>query len=140
MSNAIAHLQAALQRAIAIRPPVGGFPTLAECLRSAGVRRNVWQLPSCQSLYLTEQGPVLIQGEPLLTGTTDVPAFDQDALIRALRVDQAGQSSFPQFLQAAWHAGVVRYEVDLLARNVTYYGWQGERYVEDYPAVTLPAL
>ena len=60
MSKAIDNLQAAQQRAMALRPKVGGFPYLAETLRQAGVTRNLWFLPACQSLYLTEEGPVLI--------------------------------------------------------------------------------
>jgi uncharacterized protein YbcV (DUF1398 family) len=64
MSKAIENLQAAQQRAMAGRPKVGGFPYLAETLRRAGVTRNVWSLPACQSLYLTKDGPVLTQGSP----------------------------------------------------------------------------
>ena len=137
MSEAMAHLQAAQAQAMAVRPRVGGFPYLAETLRRAGVTRNVWQLPACQSLYLTGRGAVLQQGTPLVSGMADVPGVDQPALIRALRTDQAGESSFPDFLQASWNAGVVRYEVDLLERQVTYYGCNGESYVEHYPAVSL---
>jgi uncharacterized protein YbcV (DUF1398 family) len=74
------------------RPKVGGFPYPAETLRRAGVKRNVWCLPSCQSLYLTNEGPMVTQGAPLVSGSVDVPAFDRDALIRALRKDQAGAS------------------------------------------------
>jgi uncharacterized protein YbcV (DUF1398 family) len=94
-------------------------------------------LPACQSLYLTDVGPVVTQGAPLLTGTTDVPPFDREALIKALRTDQAGQSTFPEFLAASWRAGVVRYDVDLRARTVTYYGFYGEEYIESYPAVDV---
>jgi uncharacterized protein YbcV (DUF1398 family) len=137
MSDAIAHLQAAQAQAMAVRPREGGFPYLAETLKRAGVTRNVWQLPACQSLYLTDRGAVLQQGTPLVSGVADVPSFDQPALIRALRADQAGESSFPAFLLASWNAGVVRYEVDLLERHVTYYGCNDEFYVEHYPAVSL---
>ncbi|MEH1924577.1 hypothetical protein [Nostoc sp.] len=118
MSNAIENLQSAQQRAIASRPKVGGFPYLAETLRSVGVTRNLWSLPSCQSLYLTEKGPVVMQGTPLITGMADVPPFDRDALITALRTDQAGESTFPELLMAAFQAGVVSYDVDLIARTV----------------------
>lgn len=134
MSKAVENLQLAQQRAMAGRPKVGGFPYLAETLRSAGVTRNLWSLPSCQSLYLTEQGPVVMQGTPLITGIADVPKFDREALVAALRTDQAGQSTFPEFLTAAWKAGVVSYDVDFIARTVTYYGSAGESYVEPYPA------
>src|SRR5215475_12520508 len=102
MSKAIDNLQAAQKRAIAIRPKVGGFPYLAEALRQAGVTRNFWYLPACQSVFLTNDGPVVVQGAPLLTGIADVPPFDRDALIKALRTDQAGESTFPEFLAASW--------------------------------------
>jgi uncharacterized protein YbcV (DUF1398 family) len=137
MSQAIAKLEEAQRRALLGRPKAGGFPYLAETLRRAGVTRNTWFLPACESLYLTEAGPVVIQGAPLISGAADVPQFDQPALITALRIDQAGHSTFPEFLLASWRAGVVRYDVDLTARTVTYYGCYGEAYVEEYPAVEV---
>lgn len=137
MSKAIENLENAFQKAMAIRPKVGGFPYLAETLRRAGITRNTWVLPACQSLYLTNEGPIVMQGHPLISGTADVPSFDQDALVRALRTDQAGESTFPEFLEAAWRAGVVRYDVDLTARTVTYYGSADEQYVEGYPQVSI---
>jgi len=137
MSKAVDNLQDAQQRAMAGRPKVGGFPYLAETLRRAGVTRNLWFLPACQSLYLTKDGPVAAQGTPLVTGTVDVPPFNRDALIAGLRTDQAGNSSFQEFLAASWRAGVVRYDVDFAARKVTYYGCNGEEYIEDYPAVDV---
>ncbi|MGA9882983.1 MAG: DUF1398 family protein [Candidatus Acidiferrales bacterium] len=135
MSKAIENLQAAQQRAMTIRPKVGGFPYLAETLRLAGVTRNLWFLPACQSLYLTQHGPVVTQGTPLVSGTVDVPPFDREALVVALRTDQAGTSTFPEFLAATWRAGVVRYDVDFTERRVAYYGSHDEAYIEDYPAV-----
>ena len=137
MSKAIENLEAAQKRAMAIRPKVGGFPYLAEALRRAGVTRNVWSLPSCQSLFLTNEGPVVTQGAPLVPGIADVPAFNRAGLIKALRTDQAGESTFPEFLAASWRAGVVRYDVDFAARTVTYYGCNGEEYEEAYPAVEI---
>jgi uncharacterized protein YbcV (DUF1398 family) len=137
MSKAIENLKAAQERAMKGRPKVGGFPYLAETLRSAGVTRNLWSLPACQSLYLTKEGPVVMQGVPLVTGMADVPHFDQDALVTALRRDQAGESTFPEFLMAAWKAGVVSYEVDFVRRTVTYHGSDGESYTESYPAMKL---
>ena len=137
MSKAIENLQAVQQRAVAMRPKVGGFPYFAEALRQGGVTRNLWSLPSCQSIFLTNDGPVVMQGAPLVSGTADVPAFDREALIKALRTDQAGESTFPEFLAASWQAGVVRYDVDFAARTVAYYGCNGEQYVESYPSVEL---
>lgn len=137
MSTAIEKLQAAQQRAMAGRPKVGGFPYLAETLRRAGVKRNLWFLPACQSVYLTEHGPVVTLGAPLVSGAADVPPFDREALIAALRTDQAGKSNFPEFLGAAWRAGVVRYDVDFTARTCTYFGCNDERYIESYPAASV---
>jgi uncharacterized protein YbcV (DUF1398 family) len=119
------------------RPKVGGFPYLAESLRRAGVSRNLWYLPACQSVYLTAEGPVVTLDTPLSSGTVDVPPFNREALIAALRTDQGGNSTFPEFLAAGWRAGVVRYDVDLIARKVAYYGCNGEEYSEDYPAVEV---
>ena len=137
MSKAITNLQAAQQRGFSGRPKTGGFPYLAETLRRAGVTRNFWFLPACESLYLTADGPVVMQGDPLVKGAADVPPFDQNALITALRVDQAGESTFPEFLSATWRAGVVRYDVDFNVRAVTYYGCNGEAYTEQYPSVAI---
>lgn len=137
MSTAVEKLQAAQKRAMAIRPKVGGFPYLAEVLRQAGVKRNLWFLPSCQSLYLVDDGAVVTQGTPLVTGTVDVPKFDRDRLVAALRADQAGKSTFPEFVSASWRAGVVRYDVDFNARTCRYYGSDDEEYVEEYPAVEV---
>ncbi|MEU1407919.1 DUF1398 family protein [Streptomyces sp. NPDC005728] len=137
MSMTIIHLQAALERATAIRPKVGGFPYLAESLRQAGVTHCRMAVPSNAMLYLTDAGSVAVQGEPLVTGMVDVPPFDREALITALRSDQAGQTTFPKFVRGCWQAGIVCYDVDLIARTCTYYGADGDNYVETYPTVEI---
>ena len=110
---------------------------LAKVLNQAGVHRNEWFLPAAQSLYVTDLGPVVQQGTPIATGSLDVPSFDREALIRALRADQAGMSTFAEFLGAAWRAGVLRYVADLDAREVIYHGWNGESYAEPYPDAAI---
>ncbi|MEU1626883.1 DUF1398 family protein [Streptomyces sp. NPDC020096] len=137
MSAAIETLKAAQERAAAVRPKVGGFPYLAESLRQAGVSRCRMAVPSNALVYLTEAGAVVEQGAPLCDGMADVPPFDRDALIAALRVDQAGESTFPEFVQACWKAGVLWYDIDLAARTCTYYGANGHHYVESYPRVDI---
>lgn len=137
MSKAVENLLKAQQFAMSIRPKVGGFPYLAEALRKAGVVQNIWNLPSCQSIYLTQFGSVVSQGTPLLNMTVEIPPFDREALIKALRIDQAGQGSFPEFLKASWEAGVVSYVVDFEKRLVSYYGVLGESYTENYPTVEI---
>ncbi|MBL7665217.1 MAG: DUF1398 family protein [Bacteriovoracaceae bacterium] len=137
MTKAIDNLMTAIAHGMKIRPKVGGFPYLAETLYQAGVTKNTWSLPSCQSVYVTKLGPVVMQGTPLITGTSDIAPFDREALIHALRNDQAGKSTFPEFLAATWNAGVVGYEVDFTKRVVVYYGCQGEEYLEEYPEVRI---
>jgi uncharacterized protein YbcV (DUF1398 family) len=78
-------------------------------------------------VYLTDLGPVVSQGVPLLSGMAEVPRFDREV----------GESTFPQFLDAAWRAGVIRYEVDFSAPTVSYYGCNGQPYVESYPSAEL---
>ncbi|MEU6299560.1 DUF1398 family protein [Streptomyces erythrochromogenes] len=135
--DAISHLQAALERGAAVRPKVGGFPHLAESLREAGVSHCRMAVPSNAFLYLTGHGNVVVQGEPLVTGFAVAPPFDRAGLIAALRADQAGETTFPEFVRGCWNAGVVWYDVDTAARTCTYYGADGESYTEDYPAVAL---
>lgn len=133
-------LENAMGFAMKVRPKVGGFPYLAEALRTAGVINNIWSLPACQSIYVMREGNVVSQGTPLVTGMADIPKFDRDSLIKALRIDQAGESTFPEFLKSSWEAGVIGYEVTFEKRMVTYYGSNGESYVESYPSVDLPTL
>lgn len=140
MSKAIENLIKAQQFAMSIRPKIGGFPYFAEVLKRAGVTRNIWNLPSCQSIYLTQHGSVVSQGTPLVNTIADIPLFDCEALIKALKIDQAGQSFFPEFLKASWEAGVVNYIVDFEGRIVTYYGIFGESYSENYPPVEIGQL
>jgi len=137
MNKAIKNLVEAQHYAMSIRPKVGGFPYLAEVLRKAGIKKNRWSLPACQSVFVMDDGNVVQQGTPLVTGLHVIPAFDEAALITAIRTDQAGKSSFPEFLQATWDAGVVEYDVDFVGRKVSYYGVLGECYVEDYPEVVV---
>lgn len=137
MSESIQKLGEAFQLAMSIRPKVGGFPVLAEVLRQAGVKRNFWSLPSCQSIFVMDSGNVVNQGVPLVTGMNEIYKFNEAELIRALRRDQKGESTFPEFLMASWKAGVVSYDVDFEKRICTYYGVLGESYLEEYAKVEI---
>lgn len=137
MDNILETLQSAQKKAIENRPEVGGFPYLAETLRQAGVKRNTWTLPVCQSVYFMKEGVVIQQGNPMVEGVVVAPLFDEVALIQALRTDQAGESTFTEFLRNIWNAGVLWYDVNFEKRVVVYGGAQGETYTESYPEVTL---
>ena len=137
MSTITETIQNAQHRAAEIRPPVGGFPVLAEVLRQAGIHRNEWTLPAGQTVYVTDAGAVVLPATPVISAITEVPAFDRDAVIDALRADQAGHSTFPEFLTAIWSAGVTGFVIDLDGRTVTYRGIDDSTYVETYPAVEI---
>lgn len=138
MSNNIEKLTNAQQYAMSIRPKVGGFPVLAAVLYNAGVKLNRWTLPACQSVYIMQNDEgIVFQQTPLIIGTYDIPLFNSEALITAIRKDQAGNSTFPEFLQSVWGAGVITYEVDFIKRRVIYYGVNNESYIEEYPDVDV---
>jgi uncharacterized protein YbcV (DUF1398 family) len=125
----------AIETAIAERPAVGGFPQFAETLRRAGIRRNRWYVPAALAIYETEAGPAVMQGDSLIDGAASVSEFDPAALVAAIRADQAGEATFPEFLAAIWAAGVFEYEVDLTDRTCTYFGVDRcDSYVEAYAA------
>lgn len=81
---------------------------------------------------------VINQGTPLVMGFVEVPAFDQEALLDILKRDQAGETTFQEFLTAAWNAGVWGYDVDFDKHTVTYMGARGELYTEPYAPVDVP--
>jgi uncharacterized protein YbcV (DUF1398 family) len=136
MTSSIA-LGAALDHGARIRPPVGGFPYLAETLRRAGVSHCRTTVASNASTYLLGADAVVVQHDPIVAGMAEVAPFDEHAIATALRADQAGETTFSEFLRAAHRAGVVWFEVDLEARTVTYHGAFGDRYVEAYELVEV---
>ena len=137
MSTLIETVQNAQRKAAEIRPQVGGFPVVAEVLRQAGIHRNARTLPAGQSVYVTDTGAVVEPAMSLVSEMSDVPAFDRDAVIDAIRADQAGHTTSPEFLAAIWTAGVTSYVVDLDQRTVTYSGIDSTTYAESYPAAEI---
>ncbi|GBF41168.1 phage-like protein [Leptospira ellinghausenii] len=99
MSNLVTKLTEAQKYAMSIRPKVGGFPVFAEVLRQAGVIMNRWTLPSCQSVYQMQGGSVLQQGTPIVSGVHEIPVFQKEKLIKALRKDQNGESYTEEYME-----------------------------------------
>jgi uncharacterized protein YbcV (DUF1398 family) len=132
-------VRAALHQASSIRPAVGGFPHFAQALRAAGLVRIDTDLASGGSVYHLREEAVSDTWGPLGGGLSPVPAWNQIAVIAAIRTDQAGQSTFPEFLAACWDGGVIRFSVDLLERTCTYHGAARNTYLERYPAVEIAA-
>ncbi|MFK4955301.1 DUF1398 family protein [Lactococcus garvieae] len=131
------NLQNAMSKSEKVRPKIGGFPYLAECLREEGFIKNTWYLPSGDSFYFSKEDSLVIPGKSLIEDIAVYPSYSEEKLIRALRSDQAGKSTFPEFLMNTWKSGVVKYEVNFIDRYVVYYGANGEEYKEIYPAVKI---
>lgn len=139
MSTIIEKVAAATTRGALVRPKVGGFPYLAEAMRQAGITKNSFDVPSMSMVYVTAEGNLLQPGPPMFTEATIVPPFNEAALVTALRADQRGETEFSDFVTAIFNAGVVRFEVDTVARVCTYFGAGGTHYREEYAAVALPS-
>jgi uncharacterized protein YbcV (DUF1398 family) len=136
-TNLIATVQQAQRRGAAARPRVNGFPYYAEALRAAGISAVETFIATGGSVYHLADGAVAQTFDPIAAPAAVVPEWDERALIAALRADQAGRSTFPEFLAAAWRAGVIHFRVDLANRTCTYVGVTGAHYVESYPAVAV---
>lgn len=130
-------LKNAMSKSEKVRSKVGGFPYLAECLREEGFTKNSWYLPSGDSFYFTSEDSLVIPGQPLIGNITTYPTYSEEKLINALRSDQKGQTTFPEFLMNIWTSGIVKYEVNFIERYVVYYGADGEEYKETYPAIEI---
>jgi uncharacterized protein YbcV (DUF1398 family) len=127
--------------AAAVRPRVGGFPYLAEALRQAGIERHRYVVPAGLGVFSSGVGTAVQQSIPIVSGVESTARWDVSALVAALRADQAGRTSFPRFAEACWEAGVLEFEVDLIARTCTYRGSGADDVlVEHYSAVDLPAV
>lgn len=87
-----------------------------------------------------EKDVIVLQETPLKIMTESVPSFEKTLLIAAIRADQTGKSTFPEFLEALWKSGIVQYEVDFFAHTVTYHGARRETYQESYPKVSVPII
>jgi uncharacterized protein YbcV (DUF1398 family) len=129
-------LQQAQQRAAAARPKVNGFPHYAETLRIAGITAIETSIATGGTVYHLSGGAVAESFGPIVEFAEVVPAWDEASLVAAIRADQAGRTSFPEFLRSSWNAGVIHFRVGLNERTCTYFGTASNHYVEKYPAVT----
>jgi|JRYL01.1.fsa_nt_gb uncharacterized protein YbcV (DUF1398 family) len=61
-------------------------------------------------------------------------AFDDQAVVAAIRAAQQGQIRLPEFVERCRRAGCVGYTVWIAGRHVVYCGRRGECHVERFPA------
>jgi uncharacterized protein YbcV (DUF1398 family) len=128
-------VQQARRRGMAARPRINGFPYYAEALRASGISAVETSIAAGGSVYHLADGAVAESFDPVVAPVSVVPDWNERALVAAIRADQGGRTSFPEFLRDAWEAGVIHFRVDLDDRTCTYFGTAGNRYLESYPAV-----
>lgn len=108
------------------------FPEIVAGLSAAGVGSYFADYRSGRTTYYARAGdplpmPLPTEGKPI------AKAFDADALQAAIKGSQRGEIRYPDFLDLSRAAGCVGYHVWIDGRHVTYFGQEGEIYVERFP-------
>jgi uncharacterized protein YbcV (DUF1398 family) len=109
------------------------YPDLATKLLAAGVLSYTVDTSSGLIIYRVDGGLIHLGGhasEPLSIARN----FDEALTIKAIRDNQQGKTTYPEFMQGIADAGVRFYEASLKTEkpNVTYIGIGGS-YEEDIP-------
>lgn len=109
------------------------YPDLAAGLLAAGVLSYTVDASSSLIIYRLDEGQIHLGGH--LNGPLAIAAkFNEQLTIKAIRDNQQGKSSYPQFMEDIANAGVRFYEATLQSNrpSVTYIGIGGF-YEEEIP-------
>jgi uncharacterized protein YbcV (DUF1398 family) len=72
--------------------------------------------------------------EPLSISTPPIPeAFDEAAVVAAIRAAQQDEVRYPEFIVRAVNAGTAAYRVHITGKRVIYLGRKGDMHVEHFP-------
>lgn len=108
------------------------FPDVIGILSGAGVESYYADLIRGEDVFYMPDGQTHV--EPMQhSGWKVAGSFSQEALIKALRLVQADEIRYPEFLKQATSAGTAGYRVFLTGRKVIYFGRKGEFHVENFP-------
>lgn len=111
------------------------FPKTFETLKSEGVMSYRFDVPTCETVFMGDNG---IAYSELLAGAERIeiaPTLDADAVAPAIKRHIANHTPFLDFRIEAARAGVEYWEVAMDARTVTYVGVNGDKHVEQVPAL-----
>ena len=101
------------------------YPDLAARLINAGVLSYTVEVSSCIMLYRFANGVIHLSEKTDAPGAIEA-AFSEELTVKAIRDNQQGKTTFPQFMQGMAQAGVRFYEATLDANpRVTYIGIGG---------------
>ena len=109
------------------------YPDLAARLLSAGVLSYTVDTSSSLIIYRLDEGQIHLGGHAS-TPLAITPYFDEALTVNAIRDNQQGKTTYPQFMQGIAEAGVRFYEASLKTEKpkVTYIGIGGY-YEEEIP-------
>lgn len=109
------------------------FPTHVAAVAAHGIESYRVDFRQHASSYFLPSG----DSHTIEMASSHVPiadAFDEDAVVTAIRNIQQGQIEYPEFVERIMRAGCVGYVVWIAGRHVSYFGRRGEMHVEHFPA------
>lgn len=109
------------------------FPTHVMAVAERGVESYRVDFREHASTYFLPSGA----SHTVAIATHDTPiadAFDEPAVVAAIRTIQRGEIDYPAFVDRVMRAGCVGYVVWITGRHVSYFGRRGETYIERFPS------
>ena len=110
------------------------FPEVVGILTSAGVESYFADLVRGEDRFYTPTGETHVE-KMNLPSVKIADNFSQSGIVAAIRVAQADEIRYPEFLRRAMSAGIAAYWAFLAGRKVIYFGRKGEFHVEEFPRV-----
>lgn len=117
----------AMQVALWVKLKKNEFPYFVGMLYRAGVINYTHFLFPHWRVYETCWGVITIDEPIWLSGRSERKSLDVRAVYLLLSVNESEAGNFRQYIRALWDSGVSAYWVDVIARQVTYYGLRNEK-------------
>ncbi len=108
------------------------FPNVVKALIEAGVESYLIDLASGSATYYMSTGETHSERLSHLPGDV-AQDFSSSDLVAAIRMAQADQIRYPEFLRRSLAAGTVAYWAYLTGKKVIYFGRKGEIHIEEFP-------
>jgi uncharacterized protein YbcV (DUF1398 family) len=108
------------------------YPKIFEALKDAGVEYYETDVATHDIVYHGSGDAIPELPPPEFTPLSPSASFDARGVKLAIERNKA-KRDYLVFLEEIARAGVVRYRVDMPARDVSYFGAAGQAYVEKVP-------
>jgi uncharacterized protein YbcV (DUF1398 family) len=112
------------------------FPKTFEALKGARVASYRFDVATCETKFLGDQGESLREPLPGSEPVEIAPTLNAAAVVAAIKRHMLERTPFLDFRRETALAGVSHWEVDMRERTCTYFGRDGGTHVEQVPAVT----